>query len=186
MKNLGAVFYLVLGILTLSIFVLLGVWARTHDVLYLYLLLAVFFVYVIFLISSLVRKGRAFKKDEKLRSELLVFARNGDLPIVHMTYLGGKRNLARPSKRKKDYLVQFYDGGADRGALGRHLWFDLPEEEENALRRHMHGEMNIPYALLADIRGKYVFAQAAFCAEAERSPRFEEFFRENTVTPYGE
>lgn len=184
MKHLGKFFYLVLAFLTVGVLGSLAAWAWTKDNLWLYLMLALFPVYLFHLLFNLIYGDKLAKRRETERSAFLTLIRENC--IVYMTYLGSPARVKRPSKNKKDYLVHLYDLSVDRDLLKRHLWFDLPEAEEKRLSVHLLAETAIAYPLLADIRGRQVFVQTQFYRAAERSPLFADFLSQNTFTLYGD
>lgn len=184
--RLGAPFYIILAVLTVAVLGLLAVWAWTKRNVFLYVALGIFPLYLIHLIYHLATAGKRAEREKERRSAFLTLARDPAARLVHLTYLGGERRIYKPSSSKKDYRVEFYTGGADEDALKRHLWFDLPEEEEARLKLFLVGSAEIAYPFLADISGKRVYAQAAFVELAKGNPYFVEFFKANEVASYGE
>lgn len=186
MRKLGAIFYIILLLLTAAVLVLLSLWIKTREPICLYLMLVAFAVYLFHLVYSLLRSGRNFKKSALLRSSYLSLLNSTETKIVYITYLGNERRVRKPSKSRKDYLVEFYCGGVDCEKLKRHLWYDLPQKDENELKRSLIGGMDIPYSLLSDISNKKVLLQARFFEAATGSPNFSDFLSSNEITLYGE
>lgn len=185
-KKFGKWFYVIMLAITVAILALLGVWAWTKNNLYLYLLLGLCPIYVLHIVLSIVLTGRYADRAQAARSELLAVALDPTAEIVYLTYLGGERRVKRPSRRKKDYLAEFYTRGADVELLKRHLWFDLSEREEEELLRHRLGQLEIAYPLLSEIKGKKVLVQSAFYDTAKDLPQFSALFGENQIILYGE
>ena len=186
MKKLGALFYIILGLLTVAVLVTLSLWIRTMNPIYFYLLLASFVVYVFHLVFHFVRTGKEFKKDEVLRSSFLLLSQSIEVKVVYITYLGNKKHIEKPSKYRKDYLIEFYSADVDISTLKKHLWFELPAADENKLKLSLIGDMDIPYSFLDDISGKTVLVQAYFFETTQNSPLFKTFFEKNKIVLYGE
>lgn len=185
MKKLGAPFYIVLAALTAAVLGCLGLYVWLEDELWLYLMLGVFAVYLVHLIASLAWNSRSHKRAELDKSSFLLLAGNREA-VVYLTYLGSERHIRRPSARRKDYLVEFYDGKVDVSLLKRHLWFGLSEEEEKTLNRSCLGGMRIPYPLLRELSGRTLLVQAGLYEAAKDSPLFSGLFGGNQVIIYGE
>ena len=185
-RKLGKLFYIILIALTAVMLTMLSLWTVTEKPLYLYLLLGVFPVYVFHLVFHLVRTDKDYKKRDTQKSEFLAAARDENAKVVYMTYLGNKRRVKKPSQTKKDYLVEFYSAGVDTALLKRHLWYDLPEADEETLLRSRIGQLEIPFPFLSEISGRTLLVQEAFYRAAEHSPLFASLFRDNAVILYGE
>lgn len=186
MKRLGKTFYILLGILTAAVLGLLFAFFYTKKDLFLYLTLGVFVLYLFHLVYHLVKSGRTIKKRDELLSSLVVLLGSEEAEVVYVTYLGGERGALRPSKTKKDYLVEVYRRAVDISLLKKHLWFDLPEEEEKKLSKQLVGSVEIPYPFLEKISKKTVLIQEGFYDVVKDSPLFAKFFSENKIVLYGE
>ena len=186
MKKLGSWFYIVLATLTVGVLGALAVWLSTENDLFLYLMLGLFPVYVAFLVLSMVLNGKREKKRGEEKSAFLLLAREEAVKVVYVTYLGGERGVRKPSKRKKDYLVEFYTGAVDENLLKKHLWFGLSDADEQKLGRCRTGETYAPFPFLCEISGKTVLIQARFFEAAKDSPLFAKLFADNEIVLYGE
>ncbi len=184
MKKLGAVFYIILAVLTVGVLGMLAAWLWTDRELFLYLMLALFPVYLFHLIFNLAMNGRRERREKERRSEFLALAGNAEK--VYITYLGNERRVGRPSAHRKDYLIEFYAKEADAEALKRHLWYGLAEAEEERLRLFFLGGGKYPYPLLADLKHKQIFVQGPFYRAAEGSPLFHDILKSNEWILYGD
>ena len=185
-RKLGKLFYIILIILTAAMLALLGVWAGTGKDLFLYLLIGIFPLYLFHLVFHLVRTDKDYKKRDAQKSEFLAVARDENAGVVYITYLGNERGLKKPSRTKKDYLVEFYTPAVDIALLKRHLWFDLSEEDEEKLIRHRVGQLEVPFPFLEEITGRKVLVQAAFYHAAQGLPPYQTLFLKNEVVLYDE
>lgn len=185
-RKFGKLFYIVLLALSLVLLALLGVWAATGKDLFLYLLLGVVPFYFFNIIYHLVKTDKDYRKEDDLKSGLCVLARDENARVVHLTYFGGERHIAKPSSKKREYLAEFYTEGVDIPLLKRHLWFDLPAEEEKLLHDRLIGDIEIPFPLLLELKGKTVLVPRAFYEAASASPAFYALFSENEIVLYGD
>ena len=186
MKKLGALFYIVLGLLTIAVLVSLSLWIRFKSPFYLYFMLAAFAVYLFHLVFNLIRNDIEYRQGEIQRSSFLMLSQNIEAQIVYITYLGNEKRVQKPARYRKDYLIEFYSPDVKIDQLKKHLWYDLPEEEEKELLHSFIGGMDVPYPLLADISQKTVLLQAMFYEEAKDLPLFSDFFERNKIILYGE
>lgn len=186
MKKLGAVFYLILAVLFIAVLVMLSLWARTGRTLYLYLMLGAFGLYLIHIVLSLSISWKDIRGGEALRSKYLMLLNHFQSEIVYITYLGNERRIRKPSKTRRDYLIEFYEPTTDIELLKKHIWFGLSEAEEQKLKTLCVGSEIVSFSFLADIRQRKVMIQAGFLQAALPLRHFEEFLRENEIIPYGE
>lgn len=186
MKKLGALFYIILLILTAAVLVLLALWLRTENYLFFFLMLAAFAAYLFHLIFHLAKIGKSNRKQKDLEKNLLSLLESSLSAVVYITYLGPLKRVRTPSKTKPDFLVEFYTKDVDCEKLKRHLWFDLSIEDETLLKQRLIGGLSIPYPLLARFTHKKIFIQRAFLEEAQNSPSFSNFLSQNEFIPYGE
>ncbi len=185
-RKLGKLFYIILIALTVAMLAFLGVWMATKDPVYLYILVGIFPLYLFHLIFHLVRTDKDYKKRDVQRSEFLAVARDENASVVYITYLGGEKGLKKPSRTKKDYLVEFYTSAVDIALLKRHLWFNLPEEDEEKLIRFRVGQIEVPFPFLEEITGRKVLVQAAFYNAAQGLPEYQTLLHKNEVVLYDE
>lgn len=185
-RKFGKLFYIVLLLLTAALLALLGFWAGTKRELYLYLMIGVVPLYLFHLVFHLIRTDKDYKKRDALKSAFATVAREERAAVVYLTYLGNERRVKKPSQTKKDYLIEFYAEGVDLSLLKRHLWFDLKNEEEEAIARFRLGSMDAPYPFLEEIEGKTLLVQSEFYRAAEGLTAFERLFSKNKTILYGE
>lgn len=185
-RKLSGAFYVILLLLTAAIMAFLAVWAVTKNDLFLYLMLALFPLYLFHLIFHLVKTDKDYKKQEAEKSEFLTVAREEAARVVYITYLGDERHIRKPSRTKKDYLIEFYTKEVEIDLLKRHLWFDLGEREEERLIRCRIGSMEVPYSFLQELSGRTLLVQAQFFFAAEHSPLFAQLLSGNEIILYGE
>lgn len=172
--------------MTAALFATLSLWMSYKNSAYLYVTLAEFAVYIGVVAIYLIRGSIEAQTNETLKSNFLMLLQNFETKVVYITYTGNERRLKRPSKFKKDYLVEFYPKEADIEMLKKHLWFGLSPEEEAQLKKLLIGGMDIPYPLLNDIKQKQVLLQERFHETVASSPLFEAFLLGNEIILYGE
>lgn len=185
-RKLGKLFYIILIALTAAMLALLGVWAATKKLLFLYILIGIFPLYLFHLVFHLVRTDKDYKKRDAKKSEFLAVARDANAGVVYITYLGNEKRVKKPSPTKKDYLVEFYTPAVDLSLLKRHLWFDLPEKDEETLIRFRIGQLETPFPFLEELTGRKLLVQAAFYNVAKDLPHFQTLLNKNEVLLYDE
>lgn len=186
MKRISILFYIFVGLLTSALLVTLSLWMNLKNSAFLYVTLAEFAVYIAVVAMYLIHGTLEAQTNETLKSNFLMLLQNFETKIVYITYTGNERRLKKPSRFKKDYLVEFYPKEADIEMLKKHLWFGLSPEDEAQLKKLLIGGMDIPYPLLKDISQKQVLLQEHFQETVQNSPLFESFLLENEIILYGE
>ena len=172
--------------MTSALLVTLSLWMHFKNSAFLYVTLAEFAVYIAVVAMYLIHGTLEAQMNETLKSNFLMLLQNFETKIVYITYTGNERRLKRPSRFKKDYLVEFYPKEADIEMLKKHLWFGLSPEGEAQLKKLLIGGMDIPYPLLSDISQKQVLLQERFQETVASSPLFESFLLGNEIILYGE
>ena len=180
----SVLYVIVLLVLAGAVITLLSLWFLYEEMVYLYAMLGVFGVYVVFLVVTFLLSDGLSKKERQKR-ELLKAALGGEC-LVYCAYFGGEGHVKRPSKRKKEYLVEVYETEADGEALKKHLWFGLPEQEERKLALYKRFEGKFAYSALALIEHKTVYLAAGFYEAAKDAPAFAEFLSSNQIVLYGD
>ena len=186
MKRLSVLFYIFIGILTPALIVTLALWINFKSSAYLYVTLAEFAVYIGGVAAYLIHCAIESQTNETLKCAFLMLLQNYETKIVYITYIGNERRLKRPSKFKRDYLVEFYPRETDVEMLKKHLWFGLPKNEEAQLKNLLIGGLDVPYPLLKDISQKQVLLQARFQEAVSGLPHFEFLLNRNEIILYGE
>lgn len=186
MRKLDALFYIMLGILTLAVLIMLGLWIRTRYSVYLYLMLGAFAAYSFHIILTLIRGGKDLRGSEAFRSKFLMLLNHVDSKIVYITYLGTEKRILKPSCHKNDYLIEFYEPDTDLELLKKHIWFELSEADEKKLKKKFIGGMDVPFSYLDEIRSRKVLIQEEFYQFAANLSQFSEFFANNEIISYGD
>lgn len=186
MKKLSAFFYISIGILTAALLVTLSLWIVYKTELLLYITFGEFVGYILLVTMNTIRNSIEFQTNETLKCEFLMLLQNVETKQVYITYTGNEHRIKKPSRIKRDYLVEFYPAEADEEMLKRHLWFNPDPKEEALLKSLVIGGLDVPFPLLNDISQKKLFLQERFYEEASSSPLFESFLLNNEVILYGE
>ncbi len=184
MKKFGAPFYIILFALTVLVLGMLGLWLWLKQDVFLYLMIALFVVYVIHMAYNMVH-GRRQEKREQTTEDLLRAEFKREC-VVYLTYFGGEKHVKKPSAHKREYLIEVYAPAVDKALLKRHLWFGLPEAEEKKLALMKRYETKIAYPALSLIEGKTVYLPAGFCEAAKSVPAFDGLLNKNDIVIYGE
>ena len=185
MKKFSAAFYLILLGLTVLVLGCLGLWLWLDNEIFLYVMIALFAVYLFHLIYSMVHADRREKREQTTEELLRAGLKGGDC-VVYLTYFGGERHIRKPSLHKAEYLVELYPPSVDGERLKKHLWFGLSDQEENLLSGAKRYEAKIAYPALALIEGKTVYLPAGFYEAAKKQAAFSQFLNKNTIVLYGE
>ena len=185
MKKLSAFFYIVIGILTAGLLVTLSLWIIYKTPLLLYITFGEASAYILIVSLNTFRNTIEFQTNVILKSEFLMLVQNVETKIVYITYTGNEHRGRKPSRIKRDYLVEFYPEEADLEALKKHLWFDPSPKDEAMLKSLLIGGMDVPFPLLGDISRKKLVLQERFYEEVSSSPLFESLLSNNEVVLYG-
>lgn len=186
MKKLDALFFVLLGLLTLAMLIMLALWVRTKHVIYLCFLLGIFAVYTSFIVFTLLRDGKDLRAGGPFRSKFLMLLNHIDSKVVFVAFLGNEKRTLKPSPLRKDYLIEFYEPQTNLEKLKKHVWFGLSEAEETQLKNSFIGGMDIPYSFLADIRERTVLIPNNFLQAVKENPLFSDFLSANELVPYGD
>ena len=185
MRKFYALFYIFIGILTAGLLITLSLWIIYHTPLLLYITFGEASAYILIVTLNMIRNSIEFQTNETLKCEFLMLLQNLETKKVYITYLGNEHRIKKPSRIKRDYLVEFYPEEADAEMLKRHLWFDPSPKDEAALKALVIGGLDVPFPLLNDISQKKLFLQERFYQEASSSPLFESFLLNNEIILYG-
>lgn len=185
MKKFGTAFYIILLVLTVLVLGCLGLWLWLKNEVFLYIMIALFAVYVFHMIFGMVRGDRREKRARSTEDLLRTELKGGDA-VVYLTYFGGERHVRKPSPHKTEYLVELYAPAVDRELLKRHLWFGLSDREEKLLSAAKRYEARIAYPALSLIEGKTVFLPAGFYEAARQQEAFAGLLHKNKIVLYGE
>lgn len=186
MKKLDALFFVLLGLLTLAMLVMLALWVRTKHIIYLCFLLGIFVVYTFFIVYTLLRDGKDLRAGSPFRSRFLMLLGHVDSKIVFLAFLGNEKRALKPSPLRKDYLIEFYEPQTDLEKLKKHVWFGLSEADETILKNSFIGGMDVPFSFLADIRDRTVLIPNNFLQAVKENPLFFDFLNSNELVPYGD
>ena len=185
MKKFGTAFYIILLVLTVLVLGCLGLWLWLKNEVFLYIMIALFAVYVFHMIFGMVR-GYKREKREQTTEDLLRAELKGGSCVVYLTYFGGERHVKKPSPHKTEYLAEIYAPSVDGERLKKHLWFGLSDKEEKLLSAAKRYEAKIAYPALSLIEGKTVYLPAGFFEAAKEQEAFSALLNKNTIVLYGE
>lgn len=170
MKSLGKLFYLILFVLTAAILTCVILWTWMKIDAALYTMLALFAVYVAFLVFSLThakKTGKSLTEDEKLFSDYLM---REEVKSVFLACYCKAEKLQNPNKNKRLFYAELY--ASDKLSEVQNLF----AEEDNPL---CMARFALSLSQLKQIRNKTVFINEELFSAIQNNELYKKLVNEN-------